>query len=82
MTAVVETKIWTSPFDGHRKEKKGIQHHQKLILHSSCHVSRVLLVATKVEQGLIRVVNKRLLLITGALIETTVTKRGTSCNYR
>ena len=46
----------------------GTQHHHKLILHSSCHVQRVLVVATKVEQGTIRVGNERLLVITSDLI--------------
>ena len=60
----------------------GTQHHHKLILHSSWHVSRVLVVATKVEQGKIRVGNEQLLVITGALIATTVTQIGTSCHYQ
>ena len=60
----------------------GTQHNHKLILHSSCHVSRVLVVTTKVEQEKIRVGNERLLVITGALIATTVTQRGMSFLYR
>ena len=60
----------------------GTQHHHKLILHSSCHVQRVLVVAAKVEQGTIRVGNERLLVITGALITRTVTQRATSCHHR
>ena len=36
----------------------------------------------KVEQGTIRVGGERLLVITRALIETTVTQRETSCHYR
>ena len=60
----------------------GTQHHHKLVLYSSCHVPRVLVVSTKVEQGTIRVGNKQLLVITGALIATTVTQRATICHYR
>ena len=59
----------------------GTQHHHKLILHSSCHVSRLLVVATKVEHGIMRVGNEQLLVITGALIATTVTQWGTSFHY-
>ena len=58
----------------------GTQHHHKIILHSSWHVSRVLGVATKVEQGTIRLGNKQLLVITGASIATTVTQIATSCH--
>ena len=61
----------------------GTQYHHKLILYSSCHVPiRVLGGATKVEQGTIRVGGERLLVITGALIATTVTQRATSFHYR
>ena len=60
----------------------GIQHHHKLILHSSCHISRVLVVATKVEQGKIRVGNKQLIMITGVLIATAVTQIATIFHYR
>ena len=60
----------------------GTQFHHKLILYSSCHVPRVLVVATKVEHGTIRVGVKQILVITGALIATTVTKIAISCNYR
>ena len=56
------------------------QHHHKLIFHSSCHVPRVLVVASKVEQGTIRVGNKRILVMTCALTATTVTQRSTSCH--
>ena len=63
-------------------KKTGTQHHHKLILHSSCHASRVLAVTTKVEQVTIRVGNEQLLMITGALIATTVTQRATSYHYR
>ena len=59
----------------------GTQHHQKLTLHSSCHVSRVLVVATKLEHGTIRVGNKRLLMIFNALITTTVTQRAMIFHY-
>ena len=60
----------------------GTQHHHKIILHSSCHVQRVLVVATKVEQGTIRVGNKRILMITGATISSTFTQRATSCHHQ
>ena len=61
----------------------GTQYHHKLILYSSCHVPRrVLGGTTKVEQGTIRVGSELILVITGALIATTVTQRGTSCHYR
>ena len=43
---------------------------------------RVLVVATKLEQGTIRAGNKQLLVITSALIARTVTQRATSCNHR
>ena len=59
----------------------GTQHHHKLILHSSFHVSRLLVVATKVEQGTIRVGNEQLLVIPGALITTNVNQRSTICHY-
>ena len=64
------------------KKIKGTQHHHKLILHSSCHFQRVLVVATKAEQGTIRVGNERHLVITGALIASTVTQRETSFHHR
>ena len=60
----------------------GTQHHHKLTLNSLCHVSRVLVVTKKVEQGAIRVGNKRLLVITGALIATTFTQRPNIFYYR
>ena len=61
----------------------GTQYHHKLIFYSSCHVPRRVLVgATKVEQGTIRVGGERLLVITGALIATTVTKRASRRHYR
>ena len=41
----------------------------------------VLLVTTKVEQGKIRVGKKQLLVITGALIATTITQRAMSFHY-
>ena len=44
------TFFWPSP-----NKITGKQHHNKLILHLSCHVQRVLVVVTKVEQGKIRV---------------------------
>ena len=65
------------------KKITGTQYHHKLILYSSCHVlRRVLGGATKVEQGTIRVGGERLLVITGALIATTVTQRAPRCHYR
>ena len=60
----------------------GTQYHHKLILYSMCHVPRVLAVSIKVEQGKIRVSNKKLLVITGALTATTVTQQETSFHYR
>ena len=48
MTTFVAQKSWLSPFDVHQQQKiTGTQHHHKLVLHSSCHVQRVLVVATK-----------------------------------
>ena len=43
---------------------------------------RVSVVATKVEQGTIRVGNKLIVLITGALITAAVTQRAMSCHYQ
>ena len=61
----------------------GTEYHHNLIFYSSCHVPRrVLGGATKVEPGTIRVGGERLLAITGALIETTVTQRSSRCHYR
>ena len=61
----------------------GTQYHHKLIFYSSCHVPRRILGgATKVEPGKIRVGGERLLVITGALIATTVTQRASRCHYR
>ena len=83
MNEVVAPKIWLSPFDGHRRKKITVtQHHHKLILHSSCHVQRVLVVATKVEQGKIRVGNEKLLMITGAPIASIFTKRAIRCHHK
>ena len=65
-----------------KNEITGAQFHHKLILYSSCHGPRVLIVATKLEHGKIRVGNEGLLVITGVLIEITVTQRSTSCHYR
>ena len=77
------SKSWLSHFDGHQQQKiTGTQHHHKLILHSSCHVQRVLVVAKKVEQGTIRVGNERLFFITSDLIASTVTQRATGCHRR
>ena len=61
----------------------GTEYHHKLVFYSSCHVPiRVLVEATKVEQGTIRVGGKQLLAITGALIAMTVTQRTSICHYR
>ena len=61
----------------------GTQYHHKLIFYLPCHVPRrVLGGATKVEPGTIRVGGERLLVITGALIATTVTQRALRCHYR
>ena len=61
----------------------GTQYHHKLMLYSSWHVPRrVLGGATKVEQETIRVGGERLLVITGALITTTVNQIATGCHYR
>ena len=65
-----------------KKNLIGTQHHHKIILHSSCHVQRVLVVATKVERGIIRVDNEWFLVIMCAPISRTVTKRATSCHHR
>ena len=59
----------------------GTQHHHKLILYSSYHVQRVLVVTTNVEQGKIRVGNERLLVITGASNERTLTQRAMSYHH-
>ena len=59
----------------------GTQHHHKLIFHSSCHFQRALLDATKVEQRIISVGNKWLLVITGALITRKVTQRAMICHH-
>ena len=79
MTPVVTPKFWLSSYDGHlQKIISGTQYHHKLILYSSYHVPRgVLGGATKVEPGTIRVGGERPLMITGALIATTVTQRET-----
>ena len=59
------------------------QYHHNLIFDSSCHIPRrVLGGATKVEPGTIRVGAERLLVITRALITTTVTQRASICHYR
>ena len=59
------------------------QYHHKLKLYSSCHFPRrVLGGITKVEPRTIRVGGERLLVITRALISTTVTQRATSFYYR
>ena len=81
MNAVAAPKSWISPFDGYWQKKIGTHFHHKLILYSSCHVPRVLVVATRGQQGTIRVGNKRLLVLTGALIAMTVTQRATSCHH-
>ena len=61
----------------------GTQYHQKIIFYLSCHVPRrVLGGATKVEPGTIRVGGEQLLVLTGALIATTVTQRALRCHYR
>ena len=61
----------------------GTEYHHKLIFDSSCHVPRrVLGGATKVEPGTIRIGGERLLVITGALIATTVTQRASRCHYQ
>ena len=82
MTAVVAPKSWISHFDGHPKKITGKQQHQKLIFHSSFHVQRLLVVATKLEQVTIRVGNEQILVITCDLITSTVTQRATSCHHR
>ena len=74
-------KVGPHLFMAIHKQNKGTQHHHKLLLHSSCHVKRVLVVATKVEQVTIRVGNEQLLVITGALISSTVNQIATSCHH-
>ena len=54
MTAVVAKKVGSNILMAIDKKIIGTQHQHKLILHSSFHVQRVLVVATKVEQGTIR----------------------------
>ena len=76
MTAVVAPKRWI-----HIKIT-GTQHHHKLILHSSFHVSRVLVVTPKLEQGTIRVGNEQLIVITGALIARVVTQRSINSQHQ
>ena len=62
MTAVVTHKRFALTFYWTSTDKiTGTQHHHKLILHSSYHVQRLLVVSTKVEEGTIRL-NKKLLL--------------------
>ena len=65
------------------KKISGKQCHHKLIFYSPYHVPRrVLGGATKVEPVTIRVGGEWLLVITGALIATTVTQRASICHYR
>ena len=71
------TFLWTST-----NKVTGTQFHHKLILYSSWHIPRVLVIATKVEKGTIRVGNEQLLVITSAFIAKTVTQRATGCHYR
>ena len=82
-TAVVAKKMMNLNFWWPSTNKiTGTQHHHKLIFNSLCHIQWVLVVATKLWQGTIRVGNEWLLVITGALIARTVTQRATSCNQR
>ena len=61
----------------------GTQYHHKLIFCSLCHVPRRVLVgATKVEPGTIRVGGEQLLVITGVLIAATVTQRASRYHFR
>ena len=61
----------------------GTQYHHKLIFYLSYHVPRrVLGGATKVKLVTIRVGGEQLLVITGALIATTVTLRASRFHYR
>ena len=65
------------------KKITGTQYNHKLILYSSCHVTRrVLGGATKVEPGKIRVGGERILVITNALIAITLTQREMSCHHQ
>ena len=69
------TKTYAIKFCWTSKNKiTGTQHHHKLILHSSCQVQMVVVVATKVKQGKIEVGNEQLLVITGDLITRIVTQ--------
>ena len=86
-----ETQTWLQlslqKIDSHlwlaiNKQNNCLTHHHKLIFYSTCHVQRVLVVTTKVEQGTIRVGNKQLLMITGDLIARKVTERAISCHHR
>ena len=63
-------------------EITGTQHHHNLILNSSFHILRVLVVSKNVEQGTIRVGNELLLMITSALIAMKFTQRATIFHYR
>ena len=67
---------------GINNKKTGIQHHQKLILHSSCHVQRALAVATKVEQGTLRIGNEWLLMITGDPFAKLVSQKETIFHHQ
>ena len=58
MNSVVAPKIGSHLLISIDKNIIGTKHHHRLILHSSCHVSRALLVAKRVEQGTIRVGNE------------------------
>ena len=82
MNAVVAPKRWLSTFWPSTNKITRTQHYHKLIFHSSCHAQRVLVVATKVGQGTIRVGSKQLLLITSTLISRTFTKRSISCHHQ
>ena len=83
MPTFVAPKPWLSYFWWQSTNKiTGTQHHHKLIFYSSFHVQRVLIVTTKVEQGTIRVGNKRLLMITGAPIASKFTQREMSCHHQ
>ena len=64
------------------KQNNRTQHHHKIILYSSFHIQRVLVVAKKLEQEKIRVGNKRLLVITVVLISRTFIQRTMICHRR
>ena len=75
---VTSAHLLMDPIKQHNRQTRP----PKKLLNSSCHVKRILVVPTIVEQGKIRVGNEQLLVITGALIAKTVTQRAKRFHYR